>query len=106
MRRVLARRGLHVRVLRRRRRAVIKPCHGERGSTDRAASKVEPERIPMEQPRKRLLGCGALAGQMDEDRRRIWNRRIKDTVSGRREYLSRIETKGLEDKGAPNQPEK
>ena len=30
---------------------------------------------------------------------------IKDTVRGRQEYLGRIETKGLEDKGAPNQPE-
>ena len=30
---------------------------------------------------------------------------IKDTVSGRREYLGRIEKKGLEDKGALDQPE-
>ena len=30
---------------------------------------------------------------------------IKDTVSGRREYLGRIEKKGLEDKGALEQPE-
>jgi putative transposase len=30
---------------------------------------------------------------------------IKDTVSGQREYLGRIEAKGLENKGAPNQPE-
>jgi hypothetical protein len=30
---------------------------------------------------------------------------IKDTVSGRREHLGRIEKKGLEDKGALNQPE-
>jgi REP-associated tyrosine transposase len=30
---------------------------------------------------------------------------IKDTVSGRGEYLNRIELKGLEEKGAPTQPE-
>ena len=30
---------------------------------------------------------------------------IEDTVSGRRQYLGRIEAKGLEEKGAPNQPE-
>jgi hypothetical protein len=47
---VLARRGLHVRVLGRRRRAVIKPCHGERESTDRAASKAVPERIQWSSP--------------------------------------------------------